>query len=67
MKVRKWFIFLVMALLMVALLAGCGIGETPAPNGENGEEEEEGEEGDASGSSPLACLVDEINESQKYL
>ncbi len=53
---------MMLALLMVALLVGCGIGETPAPNGE---EEEEGEEGDASGSNPLASLPYQIMESQE--
>jgi hypothetical protein len=53
MKTKKWFIFMIAVVLMMALMVGCGEG-SPDNDGE-GEDEPE-EEGNANSGNPVASL-----------
>jgi len=53
MKTKKWLIFMIAVVLMMALMVGCGEG-SPDNDGE-GEDEPE-EEGNANSGNPVASL-----------
>ncbi len=53
MKTKKWFIFMIAVVLMMALMVGCAGG---SPNNDGEGEEEPEEEGDANSGNPVASL-----------